>query len=97
MLFGVWLEDVEEIEFSSVRCKVCGFVGFLPRPTKEDIDRKYLFLNEHSIAKGEGSTEFAGDKARSGELYNHVKDYIGEGSLKFWILAVETVDYSRDL
>lgn len=35
---------------TSIMCKKCGFVCYTPRPEKEDIDNKYAFLSQHSLA-----------------------------------------------
>ncbi|MBX3437091.1 MAG: class I SAM-dependent methyltransferase [Planctomycetaceae bacterium] len=44
VLFEVWHPERESIAFESLLCRRCGFVIYAPRPTADDLDRKYRFL-----------------------------------------------------
>ncbi len=80
VLFNVWEKNREEVEFSSILCRQCGFVAFLPRPTKEDIDRKYLYLSDHTSAKDELTVALPSDNLRSSELYEYMASSLKEKS-----------------
>jgi SAM-dependent methyltransferase len=46
ILFEVWFPNAEVVELQSVLCKGCGFMTYAPRPSADDIESKYRFLQE---------------------------------------------------
>lgn len=44
VLFEIWCRGRSEVTLRSELCRQCGFVGYAPRPSEEDLDRKYQFL-----------------------------------------------------
>lgn len=41
VLFELWCPGQDEVKVTSVLCGCCGFLTFAPRPSEEDIERKY--------------------------------------------------------
>ncbi len=44
VLFEIWYPGEQQVENRSLLCGRCGFVTYAPRPTADDLDRKYRFL-----------------------------------------------------
>ena len=44
VLFELWCPGQSEVVVRFLLCRKCGFVEFAPRPTAEDVERKYEFL-----------------------------------------------------
>jgi 2-polyprenyl-3-methyl-5-hydroxy-6-metoxy-1,4-benzoquinol methylase len=45
-LFEKWFPGRDQVEFTCVACRRCGFVITIPRPEQADMDAKYVFLYE---------------------------------------------------
>ncbi|MEO7960715.1 MAG: class I SAM-dependent methyltransferase [Ginsengibacter sp.] len=52
VLFNLWFSGDTTVTLTAIFCKNCGFVCYTPRPTEEDIQRKYQYL----AAQGEIGT-----------------------------------------
>ena len=76
VLFDIWFGGRRQIDLEIVICNKCGFLCYRPRPTEQDIEDKYDFLNQHPEAKKEHLTDLKSDKLRSRELYGVVKPFI---------------------
>jgi hypothetical protein len=50
VLFEVWFPGKEAVTLTSKSCEDCGFVTYTPRPTTEDVDRKYHFLADLGLS-----------------------------------------------
>jgi SAM-dependent methyltransferase len=69
VLFDVWFTEKEVATINSVLCSRCGFVCFFPRPTAEEVGRKYELapkLGRHNRVSGYDNPE---DKVRAARLY----------------------------
>lgn len=79
IFFEVWFPGEQSVSLSSRHCSVCGFVAFSPRPTEQDIDAKYRFLQ---VVAREVSfpppTEVARhlDEARGQRIYATVRRHV---------------------
>ena len=80
VLFNLWTTDRTESTFSSVICDHCGFVAFTPRPTEEDVNRKYSYLHTLAAVQEESRRELKGDKRRSMDLFQKTKNYLDNAS-----------------
>lgn len=69
VLFDVWTQGSDNVKFSSILCTNCGFLMHNPRATREDIDRKYIYLNNHHSSKTEATELLQSDNVRSRKLY----------------------------
>ena len=49
VLFNVWFKSFKQITIKSKYCNNCGFALYFPRPSKEDIEAKYMFLINNSF------------------------------------------------
>jgi SAM-dependent methyltransferase len=75
VLFEIWFPGSEEATLTSVMCRRCGFMCFTPRPTAEDIDAKYRFLQttERDIGGQRGDAKSAEvDRKRAERVYRTV-------------------------
>ncbi len=85
VLFEVWFPDATELVLHTVLCKACGFVAFSPRPSEEDIDAKYRFLQrEERDIGGQKPTRKAQqeDAKRAERIYRSVARHKGNGPLR---------------
>jgi SAM-dependent methyltransferase len=75
-MFELWCKDAAHLTISSQVCRACGFVSYAPRPTVDDIDRKYRFLQ--SIGSNQPATRYDSgrEKRRARRLYQIVKKHI---------------------
>jgi SAM-dependent methyltransferase len=72
ILFEAWFPGVDHATITSVLCRKCGFVCYIPRPTADEVDRKYeigLKLGRHSRANEPDNAE---DRMRASRLYADV-------------------------
>jgi len=75
VLFEVWFPDSQDIVLDSMLCRRCGFMSFSPRPTKDDIEAKYRFLqvNERDIGgQGGGRGALERDRKRAMKVFGVV-------------------------
>ncbi len=56
VLFEVWHPGCATLEFKCGVCRDCGFVCHIPRPSIDDVDRKYRFLNAQGNDYGKMET-----------------------------------------
>ena len=77
VLFDIWFNGADAVNLRTVACQHCGFVMYAPRPSVENIQVKYEYLNRHPEAKGEYCSDLPSDKRRSRELYRFVTPYLG--------------------
>jgi SAM-dependent methyltransferase len=62
VVFEVWQAGVSDFTIESRVCRACGFVLFAPRPSAEDVDRKYRFLQ--SIGSNRPLTPYDSQRER---------------------------------
>lgn len=59
VLFEVWFPDATTIRFSIRACGNCGFVALFPRPSEEDVEEKYCWIEDQRRAgHADGSIEY---------------------------------------
>ncbi len=46
VLFEKWFPDQKSVTISSVLCRRCGFIMYLPRPEEQDIASQYMYLEK---------------------------------------------------
>lgn len=68
VLFELWAPGSDEVSLTWVLCRECGFVGYLPRATPQEIDQKYRFLAEVETTPEARSEIRPLDRARSEEI-----------------------------
>lgn len=71
VLFDVWLRGEDRVTLTSVLCRKCGFVIYLPRPQEEDIDRKYAFLGSSAREDEPGQSPAVAER-RSGSMFRYL-------------------------
>lgn len=49
VLHYIWFNHGSDVELISQYCDNCGFMCYSPRPTKQDLDLKYGFLNDMPV------------------------------------------------
>lgn len=64
VLFEVWHPTVDELTVEALLCLSCGFIGVEPRPTHDDIVRKYRFY-EQSSTRSDAAAEVEEPRVRS--------------------------------
>jgi len=69
VLFEVWFPGEAEVEIKWHLCKRCGFVYYLPRPTKQDLDRKYEYLCASASSSDSRLLDKSVEALRAAELY----------------------------
>jgi SAM-dependent methyltransferase len=82
VLFEVWFPGSEQVELRSVLCGGCGFMTYLPRPSTQDIEAKYRFLQIHEKSiGGQSSNPLAArwDRGRSERMYRSVSRSFASG------------------
>ena len=78
VLFDLWFTGKTDVTLTSLGCEHCGFVCFSPRPTIEDIDRKYHFLATDQDSQNEYGKDLPSDAIRARELYRFIRKHHGE-------------------
>jgi SAM-dependent methyltransferase len=85
VLFEVWFPDSDEIVLESLLCPRCGFMSFSPRPSAEDIDNKYRFLQvEEKDIGGQRSDRSAQarDRSRAERVFDTVSRFARDDRLR---------------
>jgi SAM-dependent methyltransferase len=72
VLFEIWFPGKTEITLALKLCSACGFILYTPRPSEQDLQKKYRFLLDSEIDSADESTI----KVRAGELFHHLKNYL---------------------
>jgi SAM-dependent methyltransferase len=73
VLFEVWCPDADEVRLEVVLCECCGFVGYLPRPTGDDLDAKYRFLvREERRSAADVGGDIAADARRAERTFEAI-------------------------
>ena len=54
VLFDVWFPCSDEVTLSILGCRECGFVCYSPRPSAEDLVKKYAFLGAFDSVSADG-------------------------------------------
>lgn len=81
VLFHVWLDDPPQVTLETVACSSCGFSTYVPRPTDDEIRRKYEYINSHPASSLEFGRDLPTDHVRSRELFRISKRFLrGEGA-----------------
>lgn len=75
VLFEVWFPARTEIEITVQRCRHCGVFILMPRPSSEDIKKKYDFLLK------EEPTRVEYNPARAKRLYRMLAPFLGQRKL----------------
>lgn len=73
VLFHLWNDSPERVCLRTVACARCGFSTFLPRPTDDEITRKYEYINSHPASASEFRRDLPTDRIRSKELFRTLK------------------------
>ncbi len=83
VLFELWAPDSSSFTATFVLCEGCGFVGYTPRPTAEEIDGKYRMIAAEQRAAGVATPVRREptplDAERSAELYAALAPFIPGG------------------
>ncbi len=67
-VFEYWHRDADRFDLRELLCETCGFVCYSPRPTAQDIERKYEVLRDAGEALGHADPPGAADAIRSMQL-----------------------------
>jgi 2-polyprenyl-3-methyl-5-hydroxy-6-metoxy-1,4-benzoquinol methylase len=79
VLFEVWFPGKEAVTLTSKSCEDCGFVTYTPRPTTEDVDRKYHFLADLGLSGPTADPDSEIERRRARELHSHASRYAPKG------------------
>ncbi len=85
VLFDVWFPDIEEVVLESLLCRGCGFMCFSPRPSTDDIDAKYRFLQvvEKDIGGQRSDRKsLERDRKRAHKVFEVIKRYAPDDKLR---------------
>lgn len=81
VLFEVWKPHLEALKIEIVLCLSCGFVGYTPRATEEEVDAKYRFIARHADQMVPSDRVTALDSKRSKDLFAFVRRYVQGGPI----------------
>jgi SAM-dependent methyltransferase len=84
IMFEVWFPDAKTITLRSVMCCGCGFMAYAPRPSEEDIDAKYRFLQatEKDIGgQGPSAKAKSADRRRATRVYRTMARHLASGRI----------------
>jgi len=79
-MFELWFPEADMITLQSVMCGACGFMTYAPRPSEEDLEAKYRFLQatERNIGGQRASPKGqAADRRRATRVYRTIAPYVG--------------------
>jgi SAM-dependent methyltransferase len=82
VLFEVWLPGADEARLTTVMCRRCGFMTYRPRPSSEDIDAKYRFLQREERHIGSHRDDprlFQRDMVRARRVFETISAYTSLG------------------
>ena len=88
ILFEVWFPGAQSIRLAARCCESCGFVLYSPRPTEQDVDAKYRFMqriaSEGSRAGASVMTDAgrAMDQRRAQRIHSIVRRHARAGTLR---------------
>lgn len=80
VLFEVWVPGETEFTIRCQLCNTCGFVLYAPRPTLEELEQKYRFLNNLACDTGDKLTDVQIEKMRARELYRKATRWAVRGA-----------------
>lgn len=81
VLFEVWQPHAGSLKIEIVLCLSCGFVGYTPRATEEEVDAKYRFIARHADRKVPSDRVTALDSKRSKDLFAFVRRFVQKGAI----------------
>lgn len=73
VLFDVWLDGQTELTIKSLLCRHCGMVIYGPRPSAEDLERKYRFLTKLGRDHVAVEPNVDADQIRAADLFRNLK------------------------
>lgn len=78
ILFDLWCPGALFIDISSAYCTRCGFVTNIPRPSMEDVERKYFFarVKTSDVCSTMENERKVYESLRAGILYRFLKKYL---------------------
>jgi SAM-dependent methyltransferase len=85
ILFEVWCPGVAEVTLQARACGGCGFVAYSPRPTEDDLDAHYRYLQEveRNIGGSHGSARARElDRRRARRTARAILRHRGDGRLR---------------
>ncbi len=80
VLFEVWYPDRDEVENTSLLCQRCGMVIYSPRPSGDDLDRKYRFLGTLSEDENQQQITARGEAERAQRLWKKLHSQLPGGT-----------------
>lgn len=79
VLFEIWMPGADRAVLEVLVCRACGFTFYSPRPTEQEVEAKYRFLQQHDPMTDLGS-DVSADLARSEALFAKLDMYVRPGS-----------------
>lgn len=77
VFFDKWFPGQDEVTITSVLCRRCGFIIYLPRPEVEDINTKYRYLEELGQDYGHSVAPDSDIEQRRGQsLLRYIRDHL---------------------
>jgi SAM-dependent methyltransferase len=83
VLFDVWFPGTAAVTLRSRRCRSCGTICYAPRPTHDDLSRKYEFLRAALVGSPPlemSSRVEASDQARAAAILAALAPYLPSGA-----------------
>ena len=85
VLFECWFPGAETVTLTSVLCRECGFMTYMPRPTRADLQAKYTFLSQENPSHTAAPIE-PYDLERAQRVYDVVSSCFSDSSTPLTIL-----------
>lgn len=77
ILFSLWVPDRDEVELTTIYCRSCGLATYTPRPTADDIARRYTTGPQTQAGAG---NPLADDAARANRVATRLAPYFFRGA-----------------
>lgn len=72
VLFDKWFSDKKSVTLTSILCKHCGLIMYIPRPEEEDIDSKYRYLEVLGQDYGRTAHDSPVERRRSNGIFRYL-------------------------
>jgi SAM-dependent methyltransferase len=82
VLFEIWHPGCDAVENQSLLCRRCGFVTYIPRPSADDLNRKYQFLGSLELDENVRGISPERETRRAGRLRKKLTRYLSSAKAR---------------
>jgi SAM-dependent methyltransferase len=75
-LFDVWARGRTDFRITSVVCRNCGFLIYLPRPNADDLEAKYRYLASTGPADARNPEDHPIELSRAEQLWRYITGFL---------------------